>query len=117
VLCFHSSDDVILSPFLLYAYVVLSITQKLYCLRQCSHILLIDLLENVIISQHNIAYLLCDQAFREYYPSIYDDGTILECVWSEYYPSIHDDGTIQNQKSCGPETAILYETLGLVNEG
>jgi hypothetical protein len=23
----------------------------------------------------------------------------------------------QNQKSCGPETAIQYETLGLVKEG
>ncbi|KAK3133764.1 hypothetical protein QOZ80_6AG0540710 [Eleusine coracana subsp. coracana] len=63
------------------------------------------------------------QAFREYYPSIHDDRTILECVWVKDKFVLHEKmkGSCQeteneDQRLCGPETTIQYETLGLANE-
>ncbi|KAL6601797.1 hypothetical protein ACP70R_045017 [Stipagrostis hirtigluma subsp. patula] len=63
------------------------------------------------------------QAFREYYPSMDDARTILECVWVKDKFVLHEKmkGSCQNtqdedQKSCDPEPLIQYETLGLVSE-
>jgi hypothetical protein len=122
---FHSSNYVILSPLFLYADVFLSIMKKLYCLRLCFHILhKLILLEDITSSQHDFASLLCVQAFREYYPSSYDDRTVLECIWVKDKFVLHEKmkGSSQvtgneDQISCGPETTIQYETLGLASEG
>uniref|UniRef100_A0A0A9FSH1 Uncharacterized protein n=1 Tax=Arundo donax TaxID=35708 RepID=A0A0A9FSH1_ARUDO len=63
------------------------------------------------------------QAVREYYPSINDAHTILECVWVKDKFVLHEKmkGSCQEtqdeeQKACDPETSIQYETLGPVNE-
>ncbi|TVU08820.1 hypothetical protein EJB05_42235 [Eragrostis curvula] len=62
------------------------------------------------------------QAFREYYPSIDDARTILECVWVKDKFVLHEKlkSSLQvtedeDQRSCG--STIQYETLGLVTEG
>ncbi|XP_044396544.1 uncharacterized protein [Triticum aestivum] len=63
------------------------------------------------------------QAFREYYPSSNDPGTILECVWAKDKFVLHEKtkaSSLKTQdddlKSCTPDSSIQYETLGLVSE-
>ncbi|OEL25312.1 hypothetical protein BAE44_0013663, partial [Dichanthelium oligosanthes] len=63
------------------------------------------------------------QAFREYYPSMNDTCTILECVWVKDKFVLHEklkdscqETQVEDQKSCGPESSIQYETLALVSE-
>ncbi|GJM88072.1 hypothetical protein PR202_ga04096 [Eleusine coracana subsp. coracana] len=89
----------------------------------------------LMLCQYTIGLLLSDrkqavkisisgaQAFREYYPSIHDDRTILECGWVKDKFFLHEKmkGSCQeteneDQRSCGPETTIQYETLGLANK-
>nr|CAB3463670.1 unnamed protein product [Digitaria exilis] len=64
------------------------------------------------------------QAFREYYPSMNDACTILEFVWVKDKFVLHEkikdscqEIQVEDQKSCGPESSIQYETLALVSEG
>nr|CAB3453873.1 unnamed protein product [Digitaria exilis] len=64
------------------------------------------------------------QAFREYYPSMNDACTILECVWVKDKFVLHEkikdscqEIQVEDQESCSPESSIQYETLALVNEG
>lgn len=68
--------------------------------------------------------MLWAQAFREYYPSVHDDHPILECVWVKDKFVLHEkmkgscqDTENEDQRSCGPESTIQYDTLGLINEG
>ncbi|RCV19742.1 hypothetical protein SETIT_3G409500v2 [Setaria italica] len=63
------------------------------------------------------------QAFREYYPSMNDACTILECVWVKDKFLLHEkmkdscqETQVEDQKPCGPESSIQYETLPLVSE-
>ncbi|KAM0833257.1 hypothetical protein ACQ4PT_064371 [Festuca glaucescens] len=63
------------------------------------------------------------QAFREYYPSSNDASTILECVWVKDKFVLHERTKASCQKtqdddhrSCAPDSAIQYETLGPVTE-
>ncbi|KAF8694928.1 hypothetical protein HU200_038033 [Digitaria exilis] len=63
------------------------------------------------------------QAFREYYPSMNDACTILECVWVKDKFVLHEkikdscqEIQVEDQESCSPESSIQYETLALVNE-
>ncbi|CAN6211191.1 unnamed protein product [Urochloa humidicola] len=63
------------------------------------------------------------QAFREYYPSMNDACTVLECVWVKDKFVLHEkmkdtcqETQVEDQKSCAPESSIQYETLPLVSE-
>ncbi|RLN36430.1 uncharacterized protein C2845_PM03G02300 [Panicum miliaceum] len=63
------------------------------------------------------------QAFREYYPSMNDACTILECVWVKDKFVLHEkmkdscqETQVEDKRSCGPESSIQYETLALVSE-
>ncbi|RLM85596.1 uncharacterized protein C2845_PM04G20560 [Panicum miliaceum] len=63
------------------------------------------------------------QAFREYYPSMNDACTILDCVWVKDKFVLHEkmkgscqETQVEDQKSFGPESSIQYETLALVSE-
>ncbi|KAF8667155.1 hypothetical protein HU200_053344 [Digitaria exilis] len=63
------------------------------------------------------------QAFREYYPAMNDACTILDCVWVKDKFVLHEkikdscqEIQVEDQKSCGPESSIQYETLALVSE-
>ncbi|KXG35965.1 uncharacterized protein LOC8058968 isoform X2 [Sorghum bicolor] len=63
------------------------------------------------------------QAFREYYPSMNDACTVLECVWvkdkfilHEKVKDICQETQVEDQKCCGPESPIQYETLALISE-
>ncbi|PWZ21553.1 hypothetical protein Zm00014a_031426 [Zea mays] len=64
------------------------------------------------------------QAFREYYPSMNDACTVLECVWikdkfvlHEKVKYISQENQVENQKCCGPESTVQYETIALISEG
>ncbi|CAO2045746.1 unnamed protein product, partial [Urochloa humidicola] len=64
------------------------------------------------------------QAFREYYPSMNDACTVLECVWVKDKFVLHEkrknscqETQIEDQKPCAPESSIQYEMLPLVTEG
>ncbi|WVZ65473.1 hypothetical protein U9M48_014828 [Paspalum notatum var. saurae] len=63
------------------------------------------------------------QAFREYYPSMNDACTILECMWvkdkfvlRENIKDSCQETQIEDQKCCGPESSIQYERLPLISE-
>ncbi|PVH64645.1 hypothetical protein PAHAL_2G322700 [Panicum hallii] len=63
------------------------------------------------------------QAFREYYPSMNDACTILDCVWVKDKFVLHEkmkgscqETQVEDQKSFGPESSIQYETLALISE-
>jgi len=69
-------------------------------------------------------FLLFPQAFREYYPSMNDACTVLECVWVKDKFILHEKVTDicqetqgKDQKCCDPESPIQYETLALISEG
>uniref|UniRef100_A0A804PP94 non-specific serine/threonine protein kinase n=1 Tax=Zea mays TaxID=4577 RepID=A0A804PP94_MAIZE len=55
------------------------------------------------------------QAFREYYPSMNDACTVLECVWikdkfvlHEKVKDISQETQVENQKCCGPESTVQF---------
>ncbi|CAN6196526.1 unnamed protein product [Urochloa humidicola] len=63
------------------------------------------------------------QAFREYYPSMNDACTVLECVWVKDTFVLHEkmkdscqETQVEDQKPCAPESSIQYETLRLDSE-
>ncbi|ONM56194.1 uncharacterized protein [Zea mays] len=63
------------------------------------------------------------QAFREYYPSMNDACTVLECVWikdkfvlHEKVKDISQETQVENQKCRDPESTVQYETLALISE-
>ncbi|KAJ1290296.1 hypothetical protein BS78_02G232500 [Paspalum vaginatum] len=63
------------------------------------------------------------QAFREYYPSMNDACTILECMWvkdkfvlREKIKDSCQETQVEDQNCCGPESSIQYERLPLVSE-
>ena len=69
-------------------------------------------------------FLLFPQAFREYYPSMNAACTVLGCVWvkdkfilHEKVKEICQETQVEDQKCCGPESPIQYETLALISEG
>jgi hypothetical protein len=53
-----------------------------------------------------------------------DACTVLECVWikdkfvlHEKVKYISQENQVENQKCCGPESTVQYETIALISEG
>jgi len=79
-----------------------------------------------MISLNNFAsfFSLIPTGFQRVLPSMNDACAVLECVWvkdkfvlHEKVKDICQETQAEDQKCCGPESPIQYETLALISEG